>query len=54
LEHGAYMLLLMAMWRSGGTLPKNDKRLARFAKLTTPQWNRIKRKRQADPVCSAG
>jgi uncharacterized protein YdaU (DUF1376 family) len=42
LEHGAYMLLLMAMWRSGGTLPKNDKRLARFAKLTTPQWNRIK------------
>lgn len=42
IEHGAYMLLLMAMWRSGGTLPNDDKRLARFAKLTSPQWNRIK------------
>lgn len=42
LEHGAYLLLLMTMWRSGGSLPDDDKKLARSARLTTGQWKRIK------------
>ncbi|MCR6671462.1 DUF1376 domain-containing protein [Devosia ginsengisoli] len=42
LEHGAYLMLLMSMWRAGGDLPNDDRKLARFAKLTTPQWQRIK------------
>lgn len=42
LEHGAYMLLLMAMWRAPGQrLPAEDVKLARFARLTIGQWRRI-------------
>ena len=41
-EHGAYLLLLMAMWRAGGKLPANDPQLARFCRCTGPQWNRIR------------
>ena len=42
LEHGAYLLLLMAMWRTKGTcLPHDHKLLARFAGLTRAQWDRI-------------
>lgn len=43
IEHGAYFLLLMTMWRSkDGSLPNDDKMLARFTKLTPAQWKRIK------------
>lgn len=43
IEHGAYLLLIMTMWRSkDGTLPNDDKMLARYTKLTTAQWKRIK------------
>jgi uncharacterized protein YdaU (DUF1376 family) len=43
IEHGAYLLLLIAMWRSEGTrLPGDDKMLARYARLTAGQWARIK------------
>lgn len=42
IEHGAYLLLLMCMWRSNGTLPNNDKLLARYSKLSPSQWKRIK------------
>lgn len=42
IEHGAYMLLLMTMWRAGGSLPNDDKQLARYARMTTAQWARIK------------
>jgi uncharacterized protein YdaU (DUF1376 family) len=41
IEHGAYLLLLMAMWRSDGSLPDDDKILARYARLTPAQWARV-------------
>src|SRR3990167_7660493 len=41
-EHGAYMLLLISMWRAGGTLPDDDKTLARVARMTMSQWRRAK------------
>ena len=41
-EHGAYMLLLMSMWRNGGSLPSDDKNLARHARCTTGQWARMR------------
>ena len=40
-EHGAYMLLLMSMWRSGGALPNDHAKLSRFARCTPGQWARI-------------
>lgn len=43
IEHGAYLLLLIAMWRTPEKrLPKSDKLLARYARLTSGQWARIK------------
>jgi uncharacterized protein YdaU (DUF1376 family) len=42
-EHGTYLLLLIAMWRTKAKrLPNDDKLLARFARLTPTQWARIK------------
>jgi len=43
-EIGAYMLLLMAMWRHGGELADDDKQLARVTKLTLAQWKRVRPK----------
>ncbi len=40
-EHGAYLLLLISMWRSGGTLPDDDQILARYARVTPAQWRRM-------------
>ncbi|MFC7332927.1 DUF1376 domain-containing protein [Rhodocista pekingensis] len=43
IEHGAYLLLLMAMWRTPDcSLPDEDKLLARYARLTPGQWARMK------------
>jgi uncharacterized protein YdaU (DUF1376 family) len=42
IEHGAYLLLLMAMWRAGGSLPNDDKKLMRFAHLNAGQWHRMR------------
>lgn len=40
-EHGVYLLLLMTMWRNGGWLPNDEKKLAKFARVTTSQWRRM-------------
>ncbi len=41
-EHGAYLLLLMGMWRAGGLLPAADANLARLARCTPAQWAEIR------------
>lgn len=41
IQHGIYLLLLFAAWRSKDCrLPDDDKLLARYAHLTTQQWVR--------------
>jgi uncharacterized protein YdaU (DUF1376 family) len=42
IESGTYDLLLKIMWLSGGSLPLDDKFIARSAKLTPAQWRRMK------------
>ena len=43
IEHGAYLLLLLAMWRTRDcSLPNDDKLLARYTRLTAGQWARVK------------
>jgi uncharacterized protein YdaU (DUF1376 family) len=41
LEHGAYMLLIMHYWRSGG-LPDDDAKLARIARMSAEQWASVR------------
>lgn len=42
-EHGAYLLLLMSMWRTPDTrLPNDDDKLSRLARVTRGQWNKMK------------
>lgn len=41
-EHGAYMLLLAAMWRRNAWVPDDDKDNARILGLTTAKWRKIK------------
>jgi uncharacterized protein YdaU (DUF1376 family) len=40
-QHGAYLLLLMAMWRSDGSLPNDPQKLARFARVHPPRWAKV-------------
>ena len=42
IEHGAYLLLLMAMWRAGGSIPASDANLARMARCSTEQWAEVR------------
>jgi uncharacterized protein YdaU (DUF1376 family) len=43
-EHGAYLLLIGALWNNEGKLPADDDVLAGYAKLTTKEWLAIKPK----------
>lgn len=43
-EHGAYLLLLMAMWRRNGVVPNDDKDLARIVGLDISRWRKTKRR----------
>lgn len=41
-EHGAYFLLIKAMWTTGGKLPADDKKLARLALCTPDEWAEVR------------
>lgn len=43
-EHGAYLLLIAALWNNEGKLPADDDTLAGHAKLTMKEWQAIKPK----------
>lgn len=40
-QHGAYLLLLICMWRAGGSLPNDDRLLARYAGLPLDKWRKV-------------
>ena len=41
-EHGAYFMLLKAMWNAGGKLPADDRKLARLVQCTDKEWAALK------------
>lgn len=41
-EHGAYVLLLLAMWRRNGSIPDDDRDNARMLGLQPRAWLRLK------------
>lgn len=41
-EHGAYLLLLAAMWRRNGSVPDSDRDNARILGLTPAKWRKVR------------
>jgi uncharacterized protein YdaU (DUF1376 family) len=40
-EHGAYLMLLMAMWRNEARLPNDHAKLCRYAKVRPNRWAKV-------------
>jgi len=40
--HGAYLQLLMIMWRAGGKLPNDEALLARYVAASPSQWAKVR------------
>lgn len=40
-QHGAYLLLLMTMWRHGARLPNDPSKLARIARVSARRWHLV-------------
>lgn len=40
-QHGAYLLLLMTMWRNGASLPNDPAKLARVCRVSPKRWQQI-------------
>lgn len=40
-QHGAYLLLLITMWRNDASLPNDPKKLARIARVHPPRWSKV-------------
>jgi uncharacterized protein YdaU (DUF1376 family) len=43
-ESGAYLHLLMAMWRRNGEIPDDDDDLARISRVAPKRWSRVKQR----------
>lgn len=41
-QHGAYLLLLFAMWRAGGVLTDDNFQLARVTRMTPKKWLKVR------------
>ena len=39
-QHGAYVLLILACWTRGGTLPNDQRQLAQIARLSAHSWKK--------------
>jgi uncharacterized protein YdaU (DUF1376 family) len=53
-EHGAYLLLLAAMWRRNGSVPDDDKDNARILGLTVAKWRKVKARLAEFLIVSGG
>ncbi|MCF7647291.1 DUF1376 domain-containing protein [Bacillus subtilis] len=53
-QHGAYLLILMTMWRHNGSLPNDDAKLARIARVNAKRWHLIKDDVLAFFICENG
>ncbi len=41
-EFGAYVRLLFCLWRAGGKIPDDDRKLARMTAMTPVRWRKIR------------